>query len=536
MTNPKPTKSPVLLVLTGFMGTGKTTVGQAVADRLGREFVDMDVAIEAEEGMPVRKIFETRGESYFRGREAEWCARLAVSGNRVVATGGGTLVNPQNRAHFADALVVCLEAAPDEVLGRLRGSHDRPLLETADPRQRIVELMDARREAYAQIEWHLDTTGKTIDQVAAEIVELLQPRKLSVSTPENACPIFVGAGLLARIGKLMNLTTDDFSRACAIVTNPIVRELHATKVVESLEDRGFVPHLIEIPDSEKFKTLDSVRGIYDQLIGAGLDRHSIVFALGGGAIGDLAGFAAATFLRGVSFVQIPTTLLAMVDASIGGKVAVDHPRGKNLIGAFKQPYAVIADTDTLATLSPADYRAGLVEVIKHGIIGDVDLFETLERDPHANPLSTPERRGWIARAMQVKIDIVARDPLEWGERGKLNLGHTFGHAFELASGLELSHGDAVAIGLVCAARLASRRQQCGTELAKRIESLIAAVGLPTRVPAEMDTQAIVSAMATDKKRVGKQLRFVLPRALGDVVIADDIPTEAVAAVIEEVRA
>ncbi len=535
MTNSKSANSPLLLVLTGFMGTGKTSVGQAVAGKLGREFVDMDVVIEAEEGMPVRKIFETRGEPYFRAREAEWCARLAASGNRVIATGGGTLVNPQNRAQFADALVVCLDAAPDEILGRLHGSHDRPLLEAANPRQRIVELMDARREAYAQIEWHLDTTGKTVEQVAAEIVELLQPRKLSVSAPESVCPIFVGAGLLARAGKLMNLTTDTFSPTCAIITNPVVRELHSTKVVESLRERGFEPRLVEIPDSEKFKTLESVRGIYDQFIDAQLDRHSIVFALGGGAIGDIAGFVAATFLRGVSFVQMPTTLLAMVDASIGGKVAVDHPRGKNLIGAFKQPYAVIADTDTLATLSLADYRAGMIEVIKHGIIGDVALFETLERDPHANPLSTPERRGWIARAMQVKIDIVARDPLEQGERGKLNLGHTFGHAFELASGLELSHGEAVAIGLVCAARLALRRRLCTTELAGRIENLIGAVELPTRMPAELGTKAILSAMATDKKRVGKQLRFVLPRALGDVVIVDDIPTEDVMAIIEEVR-
>lgn len=535
MANSVSPNPPLPIVLTGFMGTGKTSVGQVLADKLGREFVDMDVLIQSEEGMAIRDIFAMHGEQYFRDRETEVCARLAASGNRVIATGGGTLVNPLNRARFVDALVVCLDAAPEEILGRLHGAQDRPLLATANPHQRIVELMDARREAYAQIEWHLDTSGKTVEQVAGEIVDLLQPRKLNVSAPESVCPIFIGSGVLARAGKLMNLTTDTFSPACAIITGSRVRELHAPRLVDSLTGRGFEPHVIAIPDHEQSKTLDSVRRIYDELLDAGLDRHSIVFALGGGAIGDIAGFAAATYMRGVPFVQMPTTLLAMVDASIGGKVGVDHPRGKNLIGAFKHPYAVIADTDTLSTLSPAEFRSGMAEVVKHGIIGDAGLFEMLEREPHANPLSTQDGRRWIARAMQVKINIVARDPFEQGERGKLNLGHTFGHAFEMLSGPALLHGEAVAIGLVCAAQLAVRRGLCQADLATRIEDLVSALGLPARVPGTMRTEAILAAMAADKKRVARQLRFVLPLALGEVAIVDNIPIEDVITVIEEVR-
>ncbi len=519
------------VVLTGFMGTGKTSVGQALAQKLGREFVDMDVLIEAEEGMAIRDIFATRGEPYFRERETEWCTRLAASGDRVIATGGGTLVNPLNRARFVDALVVCLEAAPDEILGRLRGSTNRPLLATPNPRQRIVELLAARREAYDQIEWHLDTTGKTIDAVAEEIADLLQPRKLSVSAPESVCPMFVGSGLLGRAGKLMNLSRDVFSPACAIVTDAQVRNLYAPRLVESLASRGFTPHIVEVPDTEESKTLETVRRVYDELIDAQLDRHSIIFALGGGAIGDIAGFAAATFLRGISFVQMPTTLLAMVDESIGGKVGVDHPRGKNLIGAFKHPYAVIADTDTLATLSPAEFRSGLTEVVKHGIIGDAGLFEMLEREPAANPLAAQDGRHWLARAMQVKIDVVAHDPFELGERGKLNLGHTFAHALEIQPGAAMLHGEFVAIGLVCAAKLAARRQMCDPALVTRIRNLLAALGLPTSVPTTMTTESILSAMATDKKRVAQHLRFVLPRALGNVEIADDVPIEDVAAVL-----
>lgn len=536
MIHPLSATMPVPLVLTGFMGAGKTSVGQVVAQKLGREFVDMDAVIEAEEKMTISKIFETRGEAYFRARESEWCARLAARPNLVIATGGGTLVNPDNRAQFKDAFVICLDASPKEIYARLKDQHNRPLLKAPNPQQRIVELLSARRDAYAQIEWHLETSGKTIEQVADEIVGLLMPRRFSLSVSSNPCPIFVGSGLLKRVGPLIHLTTDTFSPRCAIITNHQVAQLYAGAVVESLRSRGFEPAIIEMPDHERFKTLDAVETIYDQLIDWQLDRQSILFAMGGEVIGDLAGFVAATFLRGVPFVQMPTTLLAMVDASIGGKVAVDHPRGKNLIGAFKQPYAVIADTDVLGTLPADEWHSGMAEVVKHGLIGDAALFELLERDPSSSPVPMAGRPSWISRAMQVKIDIVARDPFEQGERGKLNLGHTFGHAFELLSNNRLQHGEAVAIGLVCAVRLAVRRQLCSTALAIRLENLLRALDLPTTIPLDIPTSAIMSAMLMDKKRLGSRLRFVLPRALGDVVIVDDVSPEEVRTVLEETRA
>ncbi len=524
-----------LLVITGFMGAGKTSAGKLVAERLGRDFIDMDLAIEAAEGMAVARIFETKGEPYFRTLESQWCERLSKGENLVVATGGGALVDPANRERFRDALVVCLDAEAEEIYNRLKEQGNRPLLMTPNPHQRIVELMDARRDAYTRVEWHLSTNAKTVEQVADEIVALLQPRKISVSAPESVCPIFVGAGLLSQVGRLMDLTTDDFSPRCAIITNPRVAALHSAPVVESLRSRGFEPALIVIPDSERNKTLHSVSAIYNQMVDAGLDRHSLVFALGGGVISDVAGFAAATFLRGLSFVQLPTTLLAMVDASIGGKVAVDHERGKNLIGAFKQPFAVIADTDALATLREEELHSGMAEVVKHGIIEDVELFKQLERDPASSPVPEKGRRSWIVRAMQVKIDIVARDPLERGERGKLNLGHTFGHAFELLSDYTLQHGEAVAIGLVCAARLALREGLCDRVSAGRIEAILAAMDLPTRIPASMSTDDILAAMATDKKRLGARLRFVLPLAIGKVEMFDAIPIESVRAVIDATR-
>lgn len=357
-------------------------------------------------------------------------------------------------------------------------------------------------------------------------------QRIDVASPEGVYPVFVGAGILARVGALIAGADSPatFSTRCAIVTQPRVREWYGARVIDSLRARGWEPRVIEFPEGEQFKTLDTLRSIYDQLIAARLDRHSVVCALGGGVVGDVAGLAAATYLRGVPFVQIPTTLLAMVDASIGGKVAVDHARGKNLIGAFKQPHAVIADLDTLATLPAAERRTGMAEVVKHAIIGDAGLFARLERGNWSLELG-----DWIARAIRVKVEIVARDPFERGERAKLNLGHTFAHAFETLSNYELRHGDAVAIGLVCAARLAARRGICPANLAARIENLLRAIGLPTRVPRDRSADAILGAMAVDKKRVEARLRFVLLRGLGDIVIVDDVTREEIVAVVEELR-
>lgn len=349
------------------------------------------------------------------------------------------------------------------------------------------------------------------------------------------------------IGDLESLVWQDGRGIGVIITNPRVAKLHSSRVTKWLRANGIAPRLIEIPDGERHKTLNTARAVYDQLLAARCDRHTTIFALGGGVVNDLAGFVAATYLRGIAFVPIPTTLLAMVDASIGGKVGVDHPRGKNLIGAFKLPRAVIADPSTLNTLPEAEWRAGMAEVVKHGIIGDVELFEELEhRDwrletcPEQSRRACPERSrrvgDWLARAIRVKVDIVTRDPFENSERLKLNLGHTFAHALEHVSRYRMRHGEAVAIGLVAAARLATRLGLCEATLAARIENLLDALGLPTRVPRGMSLVALNNAITRDKKRVGTRVRFVLPRALGDVVIVDDVPRAAVRATWEELRA
>jgi 3-dehydroquinate synthase len=312
----------------------------------------------------------------------------------------------------------------------------------------------------------------------------------------------------------------------ALVTNPTVGDLYASAVVVSLREVGFEPFICQVPDGEAYKTLDTVRSLYDQFIEGGLDRYGAVLALGGGVIGDMAGFAAATYMRGVPLVQLPTTLLAMVDASIGGKVAVDHPRGKNLIGAFKQPELVVIDPLALKTLDEAEMRSGWAEVIKAGVIGSANLFERLEERGDKPLLSI------ITEAVRVKVAIVEEDPYESGRRAVLNLGHTFGHALEVLSGFTLRHGEAVSVGMVAATRTAVALGLCDKMVEGRLAALLQRFGLPTHCEGYKPRE-IWEAMATDKKKRGKKLRFVLPRAIGQVVVTDQVSESTVLEVLEE---
>jgi 3-dehydroquinate synthase len=283
-----------------------------------------------------------------------------------------------------------------------------------------------------------------------------------------------------------------------------------------------------VPDGEAHKTLSTVQGLYDCFIDAGLDRRSAVLALGGGVVGDMAGFAADTYLRGVPLVQLPTTLLSMVDSSVGGKVAVDHPRGKNLVGAFKQPTLVVADSGTLSSLTDGELANGLAEVVKTGLIGDAVLFEQIEA--HG-----PDPLTWLVeRAVRVKIAVVEEDPYEQGRRAILNLGHTFGHALELLSHYALSHGQGVSIGLVAAARLSARLGFCDPTLPGRVERVLVRLGLPVRYLEPTPAQ-IWEAMATDKKRRGKTLRFILLRDVGDVFVTDQVSRGDVLAVLQTLK-
>ena len=517
------------IVLTGFMGTGKTSAGRAVAERLGYEFVDMDSVIEARAGKPIARIFAEEGEPAFRRMEAALCEELSAREGLVIATGGGALLNPDNRARMtAGGAVICLTCGVDEILRRVDGNTDRPLLAVADRRAQIERLLETRREAYAAIPWQINTTALTIEQVADQVIGLANVITLPVHHPQGKYDIHIGNGVLKHIGDAMRAIGIAEGSRVAVVANTVVAPLYAGQVEASLRSAGCAPFVCSIPTGEQHKTLATVASLYDQFLAGELDRSGTVLALGGGVTGDIAGLAAATYMRGIRFVQAPTTLLAMVDASVGGKTGVDLPQGKNLVGAFKQPALVLIDPTVLATLPADEFRSGVAEMIKHGVIGDVELFAELENGRQRN--REIRRRGdWgerIARALQVKIAVIEQDPFERGRRAVLNLGHTVGHALEKLSGFSLRHGEAVGIGMVTAARIAVELGLSDASLVDRIETILSAWGLPMRCP-PFDADAIMAAMTHDKKKQGHGLRWVLPRAIGQVEIVTDVPQEVV---------
>ena len=352
---------------------------------------------------------------------------------------------------------------------------------------------------------------------------------LPVNHPGGRYDIHIGDGTLDHIGGVMRMGGVPEGSRVAVVSNPVVAPLYAARVQASLRSAGLEPFMCAIPDGEPFgKTLATVAALYDQCLAGGLDRGDTLLALGGGVTGDAAGFAAATFMRGVRFVQVPTTLLAMVDASVGGKTGVDLPQGKNLVGAFKSPWLVMMDPETLLTLQVQELRSGLAEMIKHGVIGDPKLFAELESGQGDNEAGRLAER--IARALRVKMAVVEEDPFEEGRRAVLNLGHTVGHALEQLSHYVLRHGEAVSIGLVAAARIAVELGRAETALPDRLERVLSRHGLPVRCP-PLEADVILAAMAHDKKKQGRALRWVLPRAIGDVEITADVPPQVVRSVL-----
>ena len=325
-------------------------------------------------------------------------------------------------------------------------------------------------------------------------------------------------------------------RKTAVVTNPTVNRLYGGRAIRSLSDAGFTAMPVEIPDGEQYKSLDWANAIYTSLLINAFDRRSPLVALGGGVIGDLTGFAAATYMRGIPFVQVPTTLLAMVDSSVGGKTGVNHPMGKNMIGAFYQPKLVLMDLDLLKTLPQEEFLAGMAEVIKYGVIWDQELFTYLERNRERILAQEHGPLGHIiSRSCEIKADVVCKDEREGGLRAILNFGHTVGHAVEMLEHYTMRHGEAVAIGMVYAARLAHRMGYCDARVPEKVEALLSDYGLPTGLSAlkqRPQTSRIMDALQLDKKAEGGKVRFVLPKRIGEVVITREWDVQALQELIE----
>ncbi len=524
------------------MGVGKTTVGRLCAQQLGYDFVDADNIIVEREGVSIPVIFEQKGEDYFRQIEAELVHELCLRNDIVIATGGGMIVNTANRhALLRAGVCIGLTATPEAILQRVNPS-TRPMLRGDDPRVRVMQLLKERAPAYRELHYTVDTTTPSPEQTAAQVVAIYraEQNRIAVHMAGATYDIIFGDGVIDHLGYALAGRYPS-SSPCAIVTDDQVGPLHADRVQQALRHAGIPSFIHQMPAGESHKTLHSVEGIYRALSEHGVERSSAVIAVGGGVVGDVTGFAAATYLRGVPFVQVPTSLLAMADSSIGGKTGVDTDFGKNLVGAFKQPDLVVMDAQFLRTLPPIEIRCGYAEIIKAALISGGAPWQRIRAGGDAGiPTSAVDTHllATLLDAIMLKRDVVEEDPYEKGRRALLNLGHTFGHGLESWSHFSIKHGEGVSLGIVCAARLSQALGICDGALVEEITALLDNAGLPVSLPA-VDADAIWQLMQSDKKKLGGKLRFIVLRAPGDIFITSDITEQqaknALRSLVENIR-
>lgn len=491
--------------LSGPMGAGKSTLGRALAERLSARFVDLDARIEAAEGRAVAAIFAEDGEDAFRAIEAASALALLDEEPGVVALGGGTVVDPKTRRTLLErGLLITLEAEPHVLRERIAEGSGRPLA------GRLERLLAARAAAYAECHAEVRTDAPFEDALAA-LVAATEARAVVVPLGLRTYRVDFSA-----LENLNAVVADISPTSVIVVTDSNVHDPWGAPMARALNAR----RLVVLDAGEENKTVGAVERIWDAALDASVDRGALLVAVGGGVVGDLTGFAAATLMRGVRFVQVPTTMLAMVDASVGGKTGFDRPQGKNLAGAFHQPQHVLIDVDTLTTLPDAELRSGLAEVVKSAWLDSEDAVAALERDADALIARDPEAlRAAAHRSVVLKARVVALDEMEGGHRRVLNLGHTVGHAIEAARGYRgIRHGEAVSLGMVAAFRMAAR---LGDERAlaheARLCSLLERLGLPIDLAAWWD-EPTAKYIGSDKKRHGDQVGFIVPGAPGEVEV------------------
>jgi len=521
MARQKPT-----LLLSGFMGSGKSTIGRLLAARARVPFLDLDEAIVERAGRPIEAIFAQAGESAFRALEAEEFSRALRSPEpMVVALGGGALLDADRRREaLTRAFVVTLEARPETLHTRTRGSA-RPLLAGAPDRlARIRELLAIRAAVYAEAHAHIPTDDLDPQAIAEMILTAWSQPTLAVPLGDRSYTVRFTLGAPEAVALAAARLRPS---ATFLITDAHVHPLWGAGVLEALEAHGLAPRAtVVLSPGEEHKHLGSVEQALRAMVEAGADRDALVIGHGGGVVTDIAGFAAATLLRGVRWMAVPTTLLSMVDASVGGKTGVDLGPAKNAVGAFHQPRAVIIDTAHVATESTRAFVSGLAEVVKAACIGDPVLFHLLEEQGERilgrEPVLVEEL---TLRAVAVKAAIVARDERESGDRALLNFGHTIGHALEAQGGFSrLTHGEAVSLGMVAMLRAGQALGLTEPAEAQRVIELLGRLGLPV----DLDAQPLAAAfrfVALDKKRRNKHLRAVFMRRVGSTVVHEITQTE-----------
>jgi len=502
------------VVLSGFMGTGKSTAGPRLAERLGVPFVDTDAEIERAAGERIANLWKREGEAAFRAREAAMIDGLLASGApRVIAVGGGALVAPALRRRAIDAaIVVTLSASPEALLARMPDLATRPNLAGPDPLARAKELLALRAPAYAECHISVATDTTDASDLADAVARAVARDPLLVPLGERSYTIDVCVDEPARLAEAVRRCSPS---SLVVVTDANVEVARGAAIERALAPLRLPTREVVLEPGERNKTLAAVSAIWDAALDARVDRNALVIAAGGGVVGDLAGFAAACLLRGVRFVQAPTTLLSMVDSSVGGKTGFDHRTGKNLIGAFHQPSAVVADLAHLSTLSARERAAGLAEVVKIALATDEALLLQVEAHAAAIARGDVEALQPIVRAaINAKIRIVRDDERESGPRALLNLGHTIGHALEGHGGFDRwLHGEAVALGTVIEMRATAAMGLTPPDLVGRSAALFSALGLPSDVAAA-EVEAAWPFVGSDKKRGGATLALPVVTGAG----------------------
>jgi 3-dehydroquinate synthase len=552
-----------VIVVTGFMGAGKTTVGKALSGMLGLDFVDTDTEIAAAEGLAVSGIFEQRGEAHFRNLERSFCFSLEKRRGVVIATGGGTLIDQSVFDLFSRmGRIVLLEAAPEVLSARIARSGGRALLAAsrfpdaaASLEDRVRALLDARENVYDRIPFRVDTSSldpsETAEKIAASLdlpchsMELSlipgarAPSEKNSETPlrgrSGTAHIDIGRGSLFKLGA--RLREFGIGSKVFFLTTPKIGDLFLPRLAASLAREEIPYSVVTIDDGDSRKNLAQAEEIVDKLIAEGARRDATFVPVGGGVTGDIGGFVASIFMRGVPLVHVPTTLLAQVDSSVGGKVGVNHRLSKNLMGSFYQPHAVLIDPCALDTLPLGEIANGMAEVVKSALIGSAPFFDYLESHTRDRPEIRLRDIGFletcVLESTKIKARIVTADPFERDLRRTLNLGHTVGHAIEASASYRgMKHGEAVSVGMMSALRIARARGLVEKRLVNRTKAILEWCGLPVRLE-RFDMESVRESIRVDKKIRKGRIHYVLPTSLGSAVVVDDVSEEEIIGTLEK---
>ncbi|MDI2090575.1 3-dehydroquinate synthase [Commensalibacter oyaizuii] len=521
------------IVLIGLMGAGKTTIGKKLAHYLSVPFIDSDYEIEKTAGCTIADIFEQYGENEFRRLEHQVMRRLVGQSPAILATGGGAFMHEQTRNLLKEkATTIWLHCDVDTILDRISHHTHRPLLNSGDKREILLNLMDKRYPVYAKADWIISCQHNQIETTLTQILFLLdkvnQMHILPIKLSNTSYNVHIGSHILQQAGPLISSLLS--VKKVFIIADENVAALHLNTLTDSLNLAQISYETILIPPGENTKSIHNYEIVTNQLLERGIERKTPIIALGGGVTGDLSGFAAATTLRGVPFIQIPTTLLSQVDSSVGGKTGINTPTGKNLIGAFYQPEIVIADTHTLDTLPIRELKAGYAEIVKAGLIDDVELFEWCEK--YGQYIIQKDQKYLttaIEKACAFKARIIKNDEYEQNSKGRnlLNLGHSLGHTLEAELGYDgrMLHGEAVALGCCLIFKLCTKMGLCPESDTHRVIQHFSAIGLPTSIkglPTKLSASNLLTHLKHDKKVKDGKILFILVNGIGKTFTSQEV--------------